>query len=293
MANEAAKRNFQQLSSYLESIGLGALFTVDQSGNPGGWLWNQMKSGIDSPEELLVAVEQTDIWRDRFAVIVEQRKRAAAGDPVQVMTVAQVVEYEKQAANLMRQYGLPSWFYDEASDFNDLILSGMALSEVDARLSGAYNMVANLDPDIRQQFEDFYGVGQSDGALAAYFLDPDRTEAALEKAALASYAGAMAQDFGLNLNREQGETLFMLGRTQAGVAQDLSEMNAQSLLLQEGAGEATDLDEDVVFDAVVRGDAESRRALESRLIRRQSNARATAGGALATQEGLIGSGTAR
>lgn len=286
-----AAENFRTLASYLDSMGLGQLFSVDAQGNPGGWLWQQLQEGVDTPEELRARVEQTDVWQTRFAVIVEQRKRQAAGQPVQVMTPAEVVEYEQTAAQMMRRYGLPTWFYDEQSDFNKLILNGLSPAELESRIGGAYNQIANIDPTIREQFSQFYGV-EGDAALVAFFLDPDKTEAQLDKVALASRAGAMAKEFGLELTRDQAELFSLFDRTAAGVAQDLTEMNAQSGLIREGYGEAEDLDSTVVFDAVVRGDAESRRLLEGRALRRQANARAGAGGGLATQEGLIGLGTA-
>jgi hypothetical protein len=292
MADEIAAENFRTLSAYLSSLGLGQLFSVDQQGNPGGWLWQQLIGGVDTAEELRAAVEQTDVWRDRFSVIVAQRERQARGEPVRVMEPGEVIEYEQRAAQLMRQYGLPDWFYDQASDFNDVILNGISVAELESRLAGAYNTVANLDPSIRETFEQFYGVSQADGALQAYFLDPNRTEAQLERVALAAYAGGVARDFGLELDRDQAELFSLYDRTPAGIVQDLTEINAQSLLAREGVGEADDLDTTTVFDAVVRGDAESRRLLEGRAIRRQANARAGGGGALATNDGLIGLGTA-
>lgn len=288
MPTTEAAAQFRDAAAYLDSLGLGALFSVDADGNPGGWLWNRLKAGIDTQEELIAAVEQTDVWRDRFAVIVEQRRRRNAGEQVYVMSVGEVIEYERTVAASMRRFNLPNWFYDQPSDFNQLILSGMSAREVEDRISGAYNTVANLDPDIREEFSRFYGVGTGDAALAAYFLDPDKTEAQLEKVSLAAYAGGIAKDFDIDLTRDQAELFSLYDRTPAGIAQDMSEINAQSELIREGFGEADDLDSDVIFDAVVRGDAESRSLLERRVLRRQAQNRAGGGGALATNEGLIG-----
>lgn len=290
--NATTARNFRTLAGYLDSLGLGELFTVGRDGTPGGWLWNQLKLGIDTAEELRANLEQTDVWKDRFAVIVEQRNRQAKGEPVRVMEPGEVIEYEARASQIMRQYNLPRWFYDQASDFNKLILNGVSIVELEQRIGGAYNTVANLDPAIKAQFRQFYGVGQGEAALAAFFLDPDKTQAQLDKVALASYAGGIAKEFNLNLERDDAELFSLFDKTPAGIVQDLTEINAQSLLTQEGAGEADDLDVDVVFDAVVRGDAEARSLLERRALRRQANARAGAGGALATNEGLIGVSTA-
>ena len=290
--NAETQENFRTMASYLQSLGLGELFSVDSAGNPGGWLWDKLLSGIDTAEELRGALEQTDVWKDRFAVIVEQRRRQAAGQPVHVMEPGEVLEYEQRASQLMRQYALPPWFYDQASDFNDIILNGVSVAELEQRVAGAYNTVANIDPAITQQFREFYGVGEGQAALAAFFLDPNRTQAQLDRVALASYAGGIARDFGLDLTRNQAEMFSLLDRTPAGVAQDLSEINAQSGLFNEGAGEAVDITDSTGFDAVVLGDARARAALEGRVLRRRANATAGGGGALATQDGLLGVSTA-
>lgn len=287
------KQNFLQMAGYLQTLGLGELFTVDSGGNPGGWLWQQIRSGIDTAEELRAAIEQTDVWRDRYSVIVEQRKRSAAGQPTQVMEVAEVMEYKSRAAQIMRQYGVPGWFYDQWHDLDDMILNGLSVVELEERLAGAWSVVRDMDPNITQQFRDFYGVGEGDGALVAYFLDPAKTQAQLDKVAMAAYAGGIARNFNLQLDRDQAEMFSLFDKTRAGVAQDMTEINAQSGLLQEGAGEADDLSEREGFDAIVLGDPDARRRLEGRVLRRQANARAGGGGALATQEGLTGVSRAR
>lgn len=292
MANEQARQDFDEAKGYMEWLGLGELFTVDKDGNPGGWLWNNLISGMDTEEELLIRIEQTDVWKDRFSVIVEQRRRSAAGEPVQVMSVEEVVEYEDTTRALFQRYDLPKWMYDKREDLNKYILNGLSPDELQARVAGAYNSVANIDPDIADQFRAFYGVGEGDAALVAYFLDPEKTEAELDKVALSSYAGAVGKDFGIELSREDAELFSLYDKTEAGIVQDLTTINSQSLLANEGFGEVEDVDTDTIFDAVVRGDAESRSMLERRQLRRQANARATAGGGLATNEGLIGLGSA-
>ena len=292
MANADAAAQFNDAKGYMEWLGLGELFTVDAQGNPGGWLWQQLLSGIDTEEELKLRIEQTDVWKDRFPVIVEQRRRSAAGEPVQVMSTEEVVEYEEATRALFQKYELPKWMYEKREDLHKYILNGLSPDELKDRVAGAYNSVANIDPDIADQFREFYGVGQGDAALVAYFLDPEKTEAELDKVALSSYAGAIGKDFGVELSREDAELFSLYDKTEAGVVQDLTQINSQSLLANEGFGEVNDIDTDDIFDAVVRGDAESRSLLERRQLRRQANARATAGGGLATNEGLIGLGSA-
>lgn len=285
-------QNFRTLSAYLEDLGLGQLFTTDAEGNPSGWLWDKIKSGVDTAEELRAAVEQTDVWRNQYSVIVAQREQRAQGKAVQVMTPEEVQAYRGTAAALMRQYGLPSWFYDQASDFNDLILAGVSPRELEDRIGNAYNVVANMDPKIKQSFSNFYGV-QGDAAIASYFLDPDKTQAQLDRVARASYAGGIAKAYGFDLSKDRAEYFSLADRQPAGIAQDMADIGALGTQLNEGFTETQDLTANDAFDAIVMGDAEARRKLEARVIQRRTVDQTSQGGALMTQRGLTGVGTAQ
>lgn len=292
MADATAAQNFRTLSAYLESLGLGQLFSVDANGNPGGWLWDKLKTGVDTAEELRAAVEQTDVWRDQYSVIVAQRQERAQGKPTYVMSPEEVQQYRFTAAGLMRQYGLPSWFYDQASDFNDLILGGVSTKELEDRIGNAYNVVANMDPNIKQSFSNFYGV-QGDAAIASYFLDPDKTQAQLDKVARAAYAGGIAKAYGFDLSRDRAEYFSLADRQPAGIAQDMADIAATGSQLNEGFTETQDLTANDAFDAIVMGDANARRKLEGRVIERRAVDQTSQGGALMTNQGLTGVGTAQ
>lgn len=292
MADAATAQNFRTLAAYLEDLNLGALFSVDGAGNPGGWLWDKLKEGVDTAEELRAAVEQTDVWRNEYSVILAQREQRAQGMAVQVMTPKEVIEYKARSAQIMRQYGLPAWFYDQSSDFNGLITDGVSVAELEERIGQAYNVVANMDPNIREAFVNYYGVGNDDAALASYFLDPDHTQAELDKVSRAAYAGGIAKTYGFQLSRDRAELFSLTDRQPAGIAQDMSEINALGDQLDEGYGESGDLTADDAFDAVVMGNADARRRLEGRVIARRAVDQASQGGALMTNQGLTGVGTA-
>ena len=57
------------------------------------------------------------------------------------MSPEEVIQYEQTASQLLRMYGAPAWFYDQQSDFNNLILNGVSTVELEQRLAGAYNTV--------------------------------------------------------------------------------------------------------------------------------------------------------
>jgi len=126
MAMDAAsKQTFGALSAYLSQLGLGSLFALDANGQPSGWLWEQIKTGVDTADQLTLAIESTPEFQTRYGVITEMRRRAAAGEPVRVPTIGQVREYEDTVSRVMRQAGMPTWFYDSYTDAQDLMLKGM------------------------------------------------------------------------------------------------------------------------------------------------------------------------
>src|SRR5688500_1734759 len=89
---------FTTMAAYLRQAGLGDLAVVGADGAPSGWLWDQILSGVDTSAELQIALESTAQFQREFGVILEQRARAARGEPTQVMSVDEVVAYRQTAA---------------------------------------------------------------------------------------------------------------------------------------------------------------------------------------------------
>jgi len=283
---------FATMSAYLQSLGLGALATVDSAGNPGGWLWDQITQGFDSADELMINFQQTDVFRERFGVIVEQQRRAASGLPQYVMTPDQVMQYEKRVTEAMTAAALPSWFYDQPEDFKTLMLANISADEVVKRIEQSYEYVDNAPLEVRAKFEEFYGVGQGDAALAAYVLDPSRTLAQLERAQRSAYTAGMAKRFDLSVSKTVAERIAELPRSEAGITEGLTRIAAQGALLNESPFEAVDITADMALAGEFEGDADAIGALQRRQIERAAPNRASTGGAVMTQRGLQGAGYA-
>ena len=283
---------FNTLSNYLQSIGLGELFTINNDGTPSGWLWNQLQGGIDSDEELRLAIESTDLYRDRFAVIIEQQRRRAAGEPVYVMSPAEVIGYERDVRQMMVAAGLPSTFYDQPEDFHELILSDMSKNEVRDRIDEAYEYVKSAPPEVRSAFNDFYGVGQGDAQLAAWALDPERTVRDIAKATRTAYSAGMAERFDIEIDRAAAERIADLPRTEAGITEGLRQVASLGSIFDEGiADSGTDLTDETGIASVFEGDADAQLALNRRIGRRKAVDRSSTGGALITQQGVLGAGS--
>lgn len=290
--SEQSDATFATLSAYLNDMGLGALFEIDAAGNPAGWLWEQIEQGFDTADELLVRLEQTDVFRDRFGVITQQKERAAAGEPVYVMSPAEVLQYEDTVRQLMSQAGMPTWFYDEPADFHRLILADMSVAEVNERLDDAYDYVLSAPPEVRQTFEEYYGVGQGEAALAAFALDPERTLRDINRATRTAYVGGMADRFDIQVDRAAAQRIADLPTTEEGIVTGLRNVAAQADIFREGITETNDLTSSDGLAVQFEGDADAQRQIENRVIRRRAVDRSSTGGAAIGSEGVIGAGSA-
>ena len=292
MADPQATQQFRTLSQQLNTYGLSELFNVDSNGNPSGWLWDQIQAGVDTREELQFALEQTDVYRDRFGVILAQQQAAAAGGAGYVMSPADVIAYEHEVGQMMAAAGLPSTFYDDPKDFHQLILNDMAPLEVRDRITQAFDYVLSAPPEVREAFENYYGVGQGDAQLAAWALDPDRTVRDIGKATRTAYTAGMANRFDVEIDRTSAESIADLPMTEAGIVQGFEQVSQMENVFTEGLGDmGTDLTQQQGVDSVFNADANATAAIQRRIQRRRAVGRAATGGAVTTQEGVVGLGS--
>lgn len=283
----AADRNrqvFSTVASVLTDAGLGDLYTIGADGTPGGWLWDQITSGIDDSATLQLAFEQTPQFQRRYPVIAQIR--ASGGNPPKP---AEVRQYEDTVGRIMRQAGLPIEFYDTPQERQAMMSQGLSAAEVEQRLGASWEQVRNTDPAVRQAFTEFYGI-DGDAQMAAFFLDPTHVQAKLDKAARTAYTAGMGRTMGLNIDQTIADRIATLPKTDAGIVQDLQSAAkiAGSGLLTEGITETQDLNDVTALGSVALGDGAATSSLERRVLERQANAKATVGGAAATQRGITG-----
>lgn len=285
---------FNQIRQYLSDMDLGSLFYVTSNGQPGGWLWDQITSGIDDQSVIQLNLEATAPFQARYGVINQIRTQAANGQAVHVPTVAEVREYEQTVAASMRQAGLPSFMYDNFSDMQQLMVQGLSAVEVEQRLGQTWERVQNTDPIVRQQFDSFFGV-QGDAALAAMFLDPGKTLSSLERMSRTAYTAGMGTRMGVSLDQATADRIAASPSTDAGIYQDLQSLGtlAGSGVFAETFGEAgQDLTvQGTGADAVFFGSGTAQSDIEKRRLERASVGQAALGGGVRTNKGLLGAGS--
>jgi hypothetical protein len=280
---------FRALSSFLASIGLGNLFSYED-GQPAGWLWEQVQNGITNEAELLIGLQQTDDFKQRFPLIAYQQEQNAAGNAMQVLTPGQVIEYETAVIDVFKRAGLPSWFYDDpVQDVQQRMQNGLSAEAIIDRVETAYQYVAEAPIEVRQAFEQFYGVADSDAALASYMLDPEKTIDSLNKAKRSAYTAGIGARRNINVSQQQAERIAEMPMNEAGISEGLSQVAGFAGLYRESVGETKDLSAETTgIGAVFESDVEAVTELERRQLQRGAVSGTSQGGAALTQQGVIG-----
>lgn len=284
---------FRALASWVESLGLGSLFQYS-NGKPSGWLWDQVKSGITTQEELYITLQDTAEFKQRFPLIAEQQAEAAKGTLVgSVATPAEILDFEQEVSGLMRSAGLPATFYDEPSDFVGLMRAGIPATDVADRINNAYEVISNAPADVRDMFEEYFGVGQSDSALAAYVLDPEMVTDRLERQRNMAFAGGVGKRYGIELSKALAEDVATAAGSMENVQAGMTNIGQRQQLFGERIGEATALSVEKEGLAAEFGldtgvtQSEAQQALDRKLAERRTLGQ-QAGGAVVTQQGVTG-----
>lgn len=295
-AKEAQQNaTYADLAKMLDNAGLGSLFKLNPDGSPDttSWLWKEL---IANPSEttfdsLGPHLENTPVFQQRFPVIEQIRKNNKT-DPEHahaVPTATDVINYETAVRADMTKAGLPSSMTSN-SYIQDLMGKGLNQPEIRDRLGQAYTRVADTDPAVLKAYQDFYGVIDAPGALAASFLDPEHMQANLDKQSLSAYTYGMGQKAGVNMSRATAEAVGQLPKSETGIIQDIQSVSGINGVFNESLGETKDLTTDTGIQAVSLGDGQAKNDIERRILERQANAKTSTGGAFTTNAGITGAG---
>jgi hypothetical protein len=145
------------------------------------WAKGELIAGKDT-NQLALDLQRTPQFAKRFPAIIARQN---AGLPP--VSPAEYLSLESSYAQLEQAAGLPRNF----ASYDALITNDVSPTEYADRLNQGYLAVAQADPEVVKAFQDYYGV--SKGQLAAWFLDPKKTEPMLlQQAAAAQVGGASA-----------------------------------------------------------------------------------------------------
>lgn len=213
------------IKAVLSTYGLESLADV---------LWGNYTSGlvdINNEQALVYSIRDTEQYKTRFAGNVARTKKGLAE-----LSPAEYIGLEDSYRQIMRSNGLPPGFYDQTDDFSKLIEGDVSPSELQDRVQQGYAVVAESDPEVKRQMQTLYGV--TEGQLAAYFIDPERTAPLLKQQARAAQIAARSvEQGGIQLTGQFAENLAARGITEQQARAGFAEVGALGELRQTFAGE--------------------------------------------------------
>lgn len=250
-----------------------------------GWAEGLIRGGA-TPARIEVELYEQPAFRKRFRAIFARQERG-----LPPISPEEVMAYERQRAQVMRMYGFPEGFYDDPDDAVEGLVNDVSINEVEQRAATWVDFARNRAPEVRLELQRLYGV--TDGALAAYMMDPDRALPLIQRQANAALVGFAAQrnNFGF-LTASEAERFGELGIGSEDAAQRFGVLGRLGEVLGERVGDQQQaLSREGVLGAAY-GDASATDEVERR--QRRAAAEFEQGGGFAgSSSGLGGLGTAQ
>jgi len=144
-----------------------------------------------SEEMLLLELYDRPEYQQRFPGMASLRKKS------RTITEKDYMDIEKAMTQTARFFDLPKGFYDGPEDFGNLIGAEVSAKEYQDRLQIGQDLSRTLNPSVKQQLIDFYGVGEGD--LTAFVLDTDKALPLIQKQAKAAQFVGIGRAAGFEL----------------------------------------------------------------------------------------------
>tara|TARA_R100001443_G_scaffold35241_2_gene49005 strand:- start:2086 stop:3009 length:924 start_codon:yes stop_codon:yes gene_type:complete len=241
-----------------------------------------------STDSVMIQLKETDVFKERFKGLELRRQQG-----LPAISPAEYIRLERDYRQTMAAAGLPEGFYDNPDDFADFIGNDVSPAEMTQRVSMATTAVSNVNPELKNQLREMYGIGtENDGELIAYFLDPDRGVNVIEQRLQMESAGLSAaaiQATGQGIGTGVARQLAGQNVQQREISQRLSQ---QAGLTQQVFGEQNAVTSTELAAASFGLDSESTAQVRRLRQRRQAAAEQRAGG-LVTGMGATGLGSAQ
>lgn len=231
---------------------------------------------IKNTDALFGSIRETPQYQTRFKGNIERAKKN-----LPLLSEAEYVSQEQAYLTVNRNLGLPRGFYDTQNDFANFIANDVSPVEYSNRITQAYNVVRNSEPEVLNQLK-MLAPGLQDADLAAYVLDPERSGQQIEtKVRAATIASAGKTRGGMQLTAQQAESLAQQGISTETARQGFTQIGQTAGLFRPLQGEETITQEDILAGTFTNEQAAQQRIARRR---RRRQAEFEAGG------GLVGTG---
>jgi hypothetical protein len=283
---EAAENREEVLSAkeiiaqVLESYGLEGL--VDEA-------WDMLIE-MDNPDASTVALQlrRSEQFQERFKGMQLRNENGHAA-----ISPAEYVALERAYKQTMMTAGLPRNFYDSSDDLAEFIGNDVAQAEFTQRVSLAAEAARSVDPNLKVQLQEMYGVGvENDGELVAYYLDPERAVDVIEQRLQLEAAGLSAASLGTLGTGLTAPTAERLADMNVQTREITQQFAGQRAVTQRLVGEESAMTADEFAAASFGLDSDATSDLARLRAQREQRGRRQTG-AVMTQTGVTGLGTAR
>ena len=155
----------------------------------GGDVLKMVQQGYQN-DAISYQLTQTKAYQQRFAGNAIRVKNGLSE-----LSPSEYLATERSYEQVMQSAGLPKGFYDQHSDFVNMIGKDISPTEMKWRADNAAKYVQATDPSTRTALQQYYGIDQNH--LVAHFLDPNAAQSLLQKQANAAEIGGAALNQGL------------------------------------------------------------------------------------------------
>ena len=171
--------------------------------------YNMLIDG-SSTDAVVLRLRESESFQERFKGMQMRTDNKLSG-----ISPAEYISLERSYRQTMAAAGIPEGFYDSPDDLAAFIGNDVSQNEMAQRVAMAAAAVQSVDPNLKTQLRDLYGIGtENDGELTAYFLDPDRGVNVIEQRLQMEAAGLSSAAMGTlggGFERQTAEQLADLG----------------------------------------------------------------------------------
>jgi hypothetical protein len=229
---------------------------------------------------VILELRRTPEYKQRFPAM------EALAQKGRIITEGEYIEFERNAAQLERAYGLPAGMLDDRQTVANLLTNEVSARELEERVTMAAAGAFQTSQEMRDTFKRFYGI--ESGGLTAYFLDPEKALPLLNKQYAASQIGAEAAMQDITIQSALAEQITTAGVSREEARAGFGEVSRMGGL-STGRGDIATQQELIGGELLGQQDAQAtiRRAQAARAGRFQQGGRA-----ITTSAGVVGAGTA-
>lgn len=248
----------------------------------GDWAWNKFTGADGGPgatvEEIRLELPKQQAFKDRFPAYEQLAQQG------QAMSPDEMVAYEKRAAGLLQQYGVPNGMYDTPAAYAKLMVNRVSTIEMEQRLGLAADAALRAPESVRSALKTRYGVSEAD--LVGFYLDPEKALPLIQRNYTAAQIASAAEDAKISMETQLAERLAGQGVDYRQAIAGMSAVKSQQDLTSNLIGDQG-LNTDTLIGAQF-GDAAAGAAVEKKARQRAATNQDNNQSVSATQRGVSG-----